>query len=325
MQALKEYWFVLANLAFFIGVVVFYFVGVDGLNGEKEKIASKFKSQNNTMRQLKVKKPTPVWAEELEKNKNLLANDLKTMITSIENSDDLIEGFVSTEDPSKVVDQLPSLQDRRIFKENLAKRWAGLQKMYCQNAEGGEIKDVKDGFVCNASVLQALEPSWLRNEENPQNNLEISEAQKRFWITEEVLRMLKSEKVRALTDLKIDAPISSVKYQNGGKSLWNHRDMTVSVILPTDQTLNLMKKIHNSKMLFRTIGFQQKNIVWAPEGVHSNVEYLHFTKGMEARVELTLNLRHFDYIRDSEESLVEVEDKSGRGRRGVRRIRRFKP
>ena len=316
MKKLKEHWFGLLNGFIFLLALAFYFIEVSGLKAEKEKIEQSLISTTRNLRQLTTQRPTMMWLQQTEANKKSLETELFNVRVDIEKADMLIEGFISTEDANAIVFKLPAVQDRRIYKDILARKWQELADKYCQKdvankgaAENGEVVDGAlkaraslDGkpFLCGVEVPGKLEPTWLRNAENPSSDQDVSESQKRFWIAREIFKICEEAGVLELQSLQLNEVVQSGAYQFKDQAVFQHRDVTLVVVLQVDKTMPMMKQVHDSPLLFRITGFQQDNQIAAPAGVRSNVEFLHFTKGESAKVQLTLNIRHFDYLQPNE-------------------------
>jgi len=173
-------------------------------------------------------------------------------------------------------------------------------------------------FRCNSSTLGQLEPSWLRNDEVPKTELELLDAMKTYWITLELLRVFEVVDIDALLNIEISPSMQTEAYKLGEGMFWAYRQVTAQVELGVGKTENLLKEIHDSPLLFRAIGFDQRNLVDLPEGVSSDAPHVSFD-GLPARQRLVLQLWHFDFVQDGE---VLVATPSSTDSRGTPRGRR---
>lgn len=177
-------------------------------------------------------------------------------------------------------------------------------------------------FRCMPSVISALEPSWLRNDDVPKTEQDLLDAMKNYWIAVEVLRIFEVVDIDTLLSIQISPPMQTEAYKLGENMFWGYRDIKATVELEAGKAARLWEEFHNSPYLFRLVGFDQKNIIDFPEGVVTDAPHVAFDK-LPERQRLSLNAWHFDYIQEGEVLAAEtVSSSSGRtdsrGRRGRR-------
>ena len=186
-----------------------------------------------------------------------------------------------------------------------------------------EVKEEIKYFRCSPTVLFSLEPTWLRNDEVPKTELELMEAMKNYWIAVELLRILEVVDIDSLLQVSISPPMQTEAYKMGESMFWAYREVNVSFELTTDKTDLLWSEVHKSPLLFRAVGFDQRNILDLPEGVNSDAPHVAFDKLSERHM-VTMNLWHFDYVQPGENLVAEeLSGSNGSSRsRGRGRSRR---
>lgn len=310
MSFVKTYWFALVNVLVFLGVLIFYFVAVSGIQEENDKITEVIEREIRTINALKMKKPSNAWYSAHDKNAERLNVQFSDVVDHFVSSDNLIEKFFSVSS-DELVSTVPDKATRPEFKELLAKKWDELIAQYAYDKSGfdnemteEEIQEFKKGKLFERSLLSKLEPEWLRNVVTPKQDGQISEAQKRFWIIQELCYILRENNIKDCLKLELGKVYQSEEYKRAGKPYWTIRDLKLSINIEVNKVKVLLKSFFESKLLFRVVGMHQSNKVVLPEGVRSDAIFISFDKPFE--VKLGLDLRHYDYYKTDEVVYEEV-------------------
>lgn len=288
MDKLKKNWFwVLVGLIALAAAVV-YVMFVSGAVEKEAESEKKIDRSMKLMSSLSRKKPTPEWYEVLDGNLKRLDSEKELVMKDLMDSDSAIDAFFDLDQRDTTTMLVPPSSRYPEFKEMMQIKWSDLIARYGDEAS----------MTCQVGVLAALEPSWLRNVQNPSSELQVSEAMKRYWIVEELLGVLKESGAVNVSSFKLGRNIERDQYKYNGQLFWGERSLEVSLSLEADLLSGLMRKIHESSFLFRVVGLTLKNVIDAPLGVTSNADFVSF-RDPEMQ-EVTISVHHFDYVKEGE-------------------------
>ncbi len=155
----------------------------------------------------------------------------------------------------------------------------------------------KGPFICPRAVLAALEPKWLR-EPVALTLDQAREAQKRYWIIEHLLGIFKEVPILALKAMIIQDEQLEPGAELNGQPFWSSRGVGCSLEISHHNAIELMRRIHQSPLLLRVVGFRQRNLNTAPPGVQSDAVFVSFSE--DPGVELQLILKHYDLLGSAE-------------------------
>jgi hypothetical protein len=331
MALLKTHWFAAANLLVALLVYLFYLFSVSGIAGENKKIAAQIENEINTIGALKFRNPTEAWYKIVSESELNLKGQADKIQSSFIRADSPIEKFFNI-NGSGIGVKIPDAQDRPQFKAVMAKKWDELLLEFSNDSK--ELKELKrqdsavEGEVkeeeriklrlTSRSVLQRLEPNWLRSSMTPRLDSEISISQKRFWIIKSICEILRQNGVVNLSSLEIKNVKEDSSYAHNGKPFWVVRDLKLNLLIEDVKVPNLMKAFFENDKLFTVVGLNQTNKVAMPVGVKSNAIFISFEKPY--LVSLELSLRHYDYRTEGGEvfvkpsAVVPVTNSRSRGR-----------
>lgn len=337
MKVLNQYWFAITNGVVFLAFLIFYFVSVSGFEGERKDLDSSLQSKASTLKSMKDRRPTSQWDQNFVINETELNKQAGVVLDYLKAADDEFENFFDLEVWDVRSSTPPTPAEGPRFKSVLVKKWDVLQDKYApappelteDKADqgsgmapptfGGGIpgeflgsgskatRIVMDDekplgpFYCLRETLVNLEPTWLRKPWQWDLN-EAREAQKQYWLVEQVLDIVEKEKIMALTGFKVMPLKPEPNSEHSGKYLWSSRDMELVVELAASRARTLMKSLEASPLLLRVVGFEQKNLNTAPPGVNSSALFISFKESPS--VSLKLHLRHYDSLSNEESDKV---------------------
>lgn len=314
MDAVKKYGLVVLNAVIFVATLTIYFLYVAGASDAEAELEKKLERSSQNLSSLARQKPTPAWYEALESDKGLLVEEKAKLLAPILSADAPLDQFFSLDDREAKVQDAPTAGRYPEFKELMQAKWTALLEKH----QGEEAE-----LLCDGDVFKSVEPSWLRSIQTPSTGLQVSEAMKKYWITEEVVNILEQNGVKLLKNINISINKEHESYKKGEQLFWGFRDLELEVVGDSKQLSALIRAFHESALRFRFVGFDLENVIETPNGVKSNAQFVSFTDP-ELQT-MRLKLMHFDYIKDGE--ALSFTDATGGGasssgqtpRRGRRR------
>lgn len=305
MDALKKNWFAISNAVFFVLVFGFYFFFVSGTFAERKELSEDIERKLRQVKQKLSQAPTQEWYDAVKEKKELLHEQKEAINRRVVTADRLVEGFFISSDSDERTHDKPESSKGLILKEILSKKWDALFEKYGLPAKPADstqldawkAKTAEKPFLMEKSVFSSVEPAWLRQPGEAPLIKQISEAHKGYFIVEELLKLVEESDVVEVVSMKLSEPILHERGMYKGDLFWYYRQMEMVVMIPYSEVLDLMQSVHESQMLFRVVGIEQKNTPFPPEGIKSNANFVVFQEN--APVWLRLTLRHYDYVQGS--------------------------
>lgn len=283
MNIVKQYGYLTLNIVLGCGTLFFLFTGILGFGENLEKQEEGLGRYERQLRSLSRNKPDSSWYDDVNENLAALELEKKGVLERLWSADDHIEKYYDLDNRASLTDSAPA--DRYTeFKEMLQEKWDEL------NQGGGLTLKWGD------KTLLPLEPKWLRNSQTPSRAIDVEEGMKRYWIVKEILTIMDRVRATELLELSCSKPMESPYHQVSGQSFWFYRNLKVTVVLPSEAVRQALDRVYESEFLLRTVGFKIENQKSTLPDVTTDAEFLSFDD--EHYVKLSLDLRHYDLVRD---------------------------